>query len=141
MVGGDHVEKTSLEPEIQNCLEHLRTLHMRACCWFFLIIAVMFSRYWCPPCNIKYAFMPRSTNHDAVLSNVVLIRAQIGNERAHFRIEFMHSAKFVVMWPNLLLPSYAWVHFCNGILSQEATSDEWDLNADNFALNIGCLTS
>jgi len=51
---------------------------------------------------MEFALTPLSTNHVVVLSNVALIKAQIGNEQALFKIEFIHSARFVVMCPNLL---------------------------------------
>jgi len=53
---------------------------------------------------MESALTPLSTNHVAILSNVALIRAQIGNERALFKTEFIHFARFVVMCPNLLPP-------------------------------------
>jgi len=53
---------------------------------------------------MESALTPISTNHVAVLSNVSLIKAQIGNEQALFKTEVIHYARFVVMCLNLLPP-------------------------------------
>jgi len=73
---GENISWTS---NSEFCLKCLHTWHKPACCWLFLIIIVMYSGYWCPAYNIELAFRPRSTNHEEILSNVALIRAQMGN--------------------------------------------------------------
>jgi len=79
------------------CLYYLRTLHIPDFCWIFLIIAFMSLGYWCLAHNIDSSLLCHSTNPVAVISIVALIREQIHNEGGHFRIEFIHSTRFVVM--------------------------------------------
>jgi len=59
----------------------------------------------------------RSTNYVFVFSKVALTKAKIGKEQAPLSTKLMHSARFVVIWPYLFPPLYAWVHISNGMWS------------------------
>jgi len=55
--------------------------------------------------SMQTALVPHSTNHEFIFSEVVLTIAQMGKHRTPFKIEFMHSARFIVIYSYLFPPS------------------------------------
>jgi len=84
---------------------NLWTWHVEDCYWFFLSEATISSGNWWSLAIINATLVPHSTNHEFVFWKVVLTRAQMGKEHAPFKIEFMHSARLVVIWLYCLQPS------------------------------------